>query len=225
MKKDLKDQFLPTNTMRMAKESLKKFKQTGLARDYVKEFSSPILDIKDMSEVDKLFNLMSGLQGWAEIELRRQGVQDLPSDIVATDYLVDYKMTFSPTPTQKGKGKSKSRARSWSRRPPRIMEARVGKSLMHRPKWGREKSGCFIYEGLHRVRDFPRKEKLNAIIAEDGENSRTEALTRANPLQLLNAIQAKVTHKGLMYVEMLTGGQTIVALVDNGATHNFIDSD
>ena len=47
---------------------------------------------------------------------------------------------------------------------------------------------------------------------------------RANPLQLLNAIRAKTTHKVLMYVELLTGGQKIVALVDNGATYNFIST-
>ena len=34
----------------------------------MKEFSSLILDIKDMSEVDKLFNFISGLQGWAQTE-------------------------------------------------------------------------------------------------------------------------------------------------------------
>ena len=79
LKKELKDQFLPMNTAWMARDSLKKLKQTGSVIDYVKEFSSLILDIKDMSEVDKLFNLMFGLQGWAQIELRRQGVQDLPS--------------------------------------------------------------------------------------------------------------------------------------------------
>ena len=45
---------------------------------------------------------------------------------------------------------------------------------------------------------------------------------RAKPLQLLNAIRSEATHKGLMYVELLTGGQKIVALVDSGATHNFI---
>ena len=85
-------------------------------------------------------------------------------------------------------------------------------------------SRCFIYDGPHRVRDCPRKEKLNAVIAEDGENFRSEVPTRANPLLLLNAIRVEATHKGLMYVELLTGGQKIVSLVDSGATHNFIST-
>lgn len=38
-----------------------KLKQTGSIRDYVKEFSLLIFDIKDMSKVNKLFNFMSGL--------------------------------------------------------------------------------------------------------------------------------------------------------------------
>ena len=75
LKKGLNDQLLPTNTAWMAKESLKKLKQMGSVKGYVKEFSSLILDIKDMSEVDKLFNFMFGLQEWAQTELRRQGVQ------------------------------------------------------------------------------------------------------------------------------------------------------
>ena len=83
-------------------------------------------------------------------------------------------------------------------------------------------SGCFICDGPRRARDCPRKEKFHAIIAKDGENSRSKAPTRANPLQLLNEIRAEVTHKGLMCVELLTYGQKIVALVDSGATHNFI---
>ena len=59
--------------------------------------------LQGMSKVSKLFNFMSGLQGLAQTELRRQGVQDLPSTMAATDCLFDYKITSSPTPTQKGK--------------------------------------------------------------------------------------------------------------------------
>ena len=96
------------------------------------------------------------------------------------------------------------------------MAKRVTSSQATRP------SGCFICDGPHRARDCLRKEKLNAIIAEHGENNGMEVPTRANPLQLLNAIRVEATHRGLMYVELLTGGQKIVALVDKGATHNFI---
>ena len=45
----------------MAQELLKRLKQTGTVRDYVKDFSSLMLDIKNMSDDDKLFNFMFGL--------------------------------------------------------------------------------------------------------------------------------------------------------------------
>ena len=83
-------------------------------------------------------------------------------------------------------------------------------------------SGSYICDGPHRARDCPKKEKLNAIMAKDRENDEAEVPIIANPLQLLNAIRAEVTHKGLMYVELLTGGHKIVPLVDSGATHNFV---
>ena len=85
-------------------------------------------------------------------------------------------------------------------------------------------SGCYIYDGPHRARDCPKKEKLNAIMVEDREDNGAEVPIRANPLHLLNAIRAAVTYKGLMYVELLTGGQKIMALVDSGATHNFVST-
>ena len=49
-------------------------------------------------------------------------------------------------------------------------------------------SGCYIWDGPHRARDCSKKEKLNAMIAEDGKDNKAEVLIRANPLQLLNAI-------------------------------------
>ena len=52
LKKELKDQFLPTNTAWVARDSLKKLKQTSTMREYVKTFSSLMLDIKNMPEED-----------------------------------------------------------------------------------------------------------------------------------------------------------------------------
>jgi hypothetical protein len=91
LKQELKEQFLPNNTSWLAREDLKKLKQDRSLRDYVKEFSFLILDIENMSEEDRLFNFMSGLQPWAQAELRRQKVKDLSSAIAAADSLVDFK--------------------------------------------------------------------------------------------------------------------------------------
>ena len=52
LKRELKEQFLLGNTSWVARESLKRLRQTGSVRDYVKEFSSLMLDIKNISEED-----------------------------------------------------------------------------------------------------------------------------------------------------------------------------
>ncbi|KAL0381193.1 UNVERIFIED_CONTAM: hypothetical protein Sangu_0183600 [Sesamum angustifolium] len=44
LKKELKDQFLPCNTSWLARESLRNLKHTGTVREFVKEFSSLMLD-------------------------------------------------------------------------------------------------------------------------------------------------------------------------------------
>ena len=54
------------------------------------------------------------------------------------------------------------------------------------------------------------------------EGSESEVTPRMNPLQLLNAIQAQPNHKGLIHIEVELSDQKVVALVDSGATHNFV---
>ncbi|KAG6509174.1 hypothetical protein ZIOFF_034565 [Zingiber officinale] len=93
LKKEMKDQFLPGNTSWIARDGLKRLKQSSSVRDYVKEFSSLMLDIQNMSEEDKLYNFLYDLQPWAQVELRRQNVRDLPSAIAAVDALVDLRMS------------------------------------------------------------------------------------------------------------------------------------
>ncbi|XP_075086298.1 uncharacterized protein LOC142169005 [Nicotiana tabacum] len=62
LEKRLKDQFFPSNAGWIARDRLKKLKQTGTVRDYVKDFSSLMLDISNMSEEDKLHNVLYELQ-------------------------------------------------------------------------------------------------------------------------------------------------------------------
>ncbi|KAK9087520.1 hypothetical protein Syun_029914 [Stephania yunnanensis] len=58
LKRELKDQFLPTNTAWQAWEALRKLKQKG----QFETTSSLLLDIKNLSEKEKLFPFTSGLQ-------------------------------------------------------------------------------------------------------------------------------------------------------------------
>ena len=97
-KEELKDQFLPCNSSWVARELLRRLKQTGTAREHVKQFSSLTLDIRDMSEEDKPFlrlDFMTGLQNWAQLELHRVGVKDLTFAIASADGLLDYELDNS----------------------------------------------------------------------------------------------------------------------------------
>ncbi|KAJ4729346.1 putative Gag-pol polyprotein [Melia azedarach] len=62
-KRELKRQFYPENAEDEARGRLRRLKQSGSVRDYVKEFTSLVLEIPDMSDKDSLFFFMDGLQG------------------------------------------------------------------------------------------------------------------------------------------------------------------
>jgi hypothetical protein len=109
MRNELKDQFLPCNTAWVARDSLKILKHTTLVREYVKQFSSLMLDIKDMSKADKLYNFLYGLKGWAQLKLRRQGVHDLPTAMAAADALVDFHQSREDGEQRKPKSKDKGK--------------------------------------------------------------------------------------------------------------------
>lgn len=72
--------------------ALKKLNHTETVRDYVKEFTSLLPNIKDMSEEEKLFNSLIDLQNWAQIKVRQQGAKDLMSAIVTVEALVDLQL-------------------------------------------------------------------------------------------------------------------------------------
>ncbi|XP_059625412.1 uncharacterized protein LOC132268599 [Cornus florida] len=238
LKKELKDQFLPQNTAWIARESLKKLKHTGTVRDYVKDFSSLMLDIRNMSEEDKLFNFMSGLQPWAQAELRRQGVRDLPTTMTAADCLVDFKMTGSTTQDKKkskegkkDKGQSfrfKDKKKDKNQKKDKgsgFVKAKADYNNKGSSSGTKPNYGCFICNGPHRVRDCPKREKLSAIVADSkGDSDSESGPTRVNHLQMLNALteEQSMELKRLMFIQVTLNGKKVLAMVDTGATHNFI---
>ena len=90
-KREIKKQFYPEDVEYMARNKIKHLKHTGSIRDYVKEFSSLILEAPCMDEKDLVFNFMDNLQSLAEQELRRRGVKDLSTAIAVAESLMDFR--------------------------------------------------------------------------------------------------------------------------------------
>ncbi|RVW81922.1 putative mitochondrial protein [Vitis vinifera] len=130
-------------------------------REYVKEFSSLMLDIKNMSEEDKLFNFMSGLQGWAQKELWRQGVRDLPAAMVAADCWWTTRWVV-PSPLRRDpRGKQWRRPLSSCSRPLGWLDVSSAMALIEletAPK-GRNSQPC----------DCKRQGRLTRRLLQDGE--------------------------------------------------------
>lgn len=56
------------------KDALKRLRQIGTKRECIKQFSLCLLNIKDVSECDKLYMFMTGLQPPVKMELKSQKV-------------------------------------------------------------------------------------------------------------------------------------------------------
>ncbi|KAK2996795.1 hypothetical protein RJ639_026183 [Escallonia herrerae] len=72
LKQELKSQFFLENTAFNARKALLECKHTGSVREYCQALSALMLDISDMSAVDRLFFFMEGLKPWARTELNRR---------------------------------------------------------------------------------------------------------------------------------------------------------
>ncbi|KAL0393057.1 UNVERIFIED_CONTAM: hypothetical protein Sradi_2528500 [Sesamum radiatum] len=71
------------------------------------------------------------------------------------------------------------------------------------------------------MRDCPKRGKLNALVAEADDDE--GGSTRVNPLQLVSAMQEKPPkQKGLMYARVQVNVKAMMAMLDSGATHNFV---
>ncbi|KAK3025358.1 hypothetical protein RJ639_043867 [Escallonia herrerae] len=288
LKRELKSQFFPENTAFNARKALLECKHTGSVREYCQAFSALMLDISDMSAVDRLFFFMEGLKPWVRTELNRRRVNNLNEAIIAAESLSDYnsepqrppqrgnpsrgiggKKPGGPVPNQSWGNKS-----SWASNSSTQQKSGVGfKAKPDASTSGEVKKppfrGCFLCQGPHVIANCPQRQMMNAFFDNIGQVQRGEqsgSRPRHPPTdeqtdtqdyeeedavgafpQWCNAVTTQVGNqkksstgeepkdmplkkkgdvpgKGLMYVDIKVNGKAIRAMVDTGATHNYISS-
>lgn len=114
----IKAQFQPTNVQSLSRKKLAGIKHTGNIRDYVIAFSEAVLQCEYMSEHDKLYNFIKGLQPWAANNLELHYPQTLVDAIKVADAMADYYSLENPQPSgtfsssrMKGRGRGSEQFR------------------------------------------------------------------------------------------------------------------
>ncbi|XP_070020438.1 uncharacterized protein [Nicotiana sylvestris] len=93
-------QFFPEIVEYNARRKLRELRHTRSVLEYVHEFSTLMLNIRDMGDKDKLFAFIEGLKPHACTELQRQRVDTLPKAIQAAECLGDYHLGTQNDRTQ-----------------------------------------------------------------------------------------------------------------------------
>nr|GEU48103.1 hypothetical protein [Tanacetum cinerariifolium] len=165
---------------------------------------------------------------WAKTELERREVQDLSTAIAHAEALIEFstrrescKPKDQKVNHEKGGGEKNAQPKvDPVRKPPTEKDKNLKTSY---------KSGeCFICDGPHRSHDCLKKASVNGLSAHRDEDASDGG--SMGSIRILNAIKVKievpkVIGKGLQYVEATINGVKVHALVDSGATHNFMVND
>ena len=119
-----------------------------------------------------LFNFMDNLQGWAEQELRRRGVQDLAIAMAIAESLTDYKRgdSFKVESLEDSHAIGGRDEVSRDHNAPRMGSSKTLNVQEGRGKEERKeftpKIKCFLCDGPHWAWDYPKKKAFNGMIEE-----------------------------------------------------------
>ncbi|PWA77883.1 hypothetical protein CTI12_AA219830 [Artemisia annua] len=203
-----------------AKAKLRRLRHTGTITDYIKEFTTILLEIVDVPDQDALFYFKDGLKEWARIEIDRRNVKTLDEAIAAAESIVDYSnRPRRPLIDQEGvKRASPKRLDDRRDEGPKFEKSFQNKDMSKPPP-----KPCFICDGSHWTRDCPSRKAINALVAEMG--SITEELGSIRRLGTIKEIlaRAKTKDQGLLFTELKVNDMKTLGLIDTGATDNFLD--
>ena len=151
----------------MARRQLIHLKQISSIREYIKKFLALMLDIREVSEKDKMFFFLEGLKPWARTELQRQRVQELPIALANIECLTNYHVD---NPGKKPQGNTRSSSSGSGGQLGNLSKGKNGgagnkkggsnsSSLASSQNvvtiGGRRPLACFLCNGPHRVTKCP----------------------------------------------------------------------
>ncbi|KAK0598331.1 hypothetical protein LWI29_033736 [Acer saccharum] len=146
--------------------------------------------------------------------------------MAAAEGLVDFRASNTPSTSEKKKSRDNKKGKSKEWKKAGDGKKKEGESTKGKDQHQNKTSppGYFICNGPHRASDCPRKEKLNAFISQESGEADGATCSRVNPLQMLNTISVEKQPNvvGLMYVTVQINGRKIRAMLDVGATNNFL---
>lgn len=166
-KEELRKAFCPEDVEYAARTNLRELTQTTSIREYVNKYSTLMLDIKDMSEADRVFNFIQGLKSYHKSKVRRQNPKSLSDAITIAERVEDrsdggakrkFGATGASEPRQNKFGRSFNG--SWNKFPTRPGNAQEGGGFVHKTP---RPIACFICKGPHRAAECPTKTALNAL--------------------------------------------------------------
>ncbi|KAK9692243.1 hypothetical protein RND81_09G251100 [Saponaria officinalis] len=221
-KKALKDQFYPMNTGFAARRKLKSLKHTTFIREYVKAFSACMLEIKDMSEDDRVFQFIDGLKDWAQVEIMRDRHTTVSAAMAAAERLVDYRDKRELAP--------KKTTFSWNggnQGGSRDSGSQAVKTSVTDSSTTRKPLKCFFCSGPHRMMECPHKGDFDAT------RFKLATLTKESKAELAAQTSDSDEEKSpgrlcntpsfiMLYVDMMINGRRARALIDTGATHDYV---
>ncbi|KAF2298293.1 hypothetical protein GH714_021419 [Hevea brasiliensis] len=200
--------------------------ERGSIREYVKEFMETLLEIPDYPDTEALFAFTDGLQNWARLEIERRGARDLATAVSIAESLIElHRRERNPSPRKERNEGSSSHGKDGSCRPYKPKE---GHHKVQKEDQGMQRPplSCFLCDGPHRARECPKKSRLSALIEEREEDPRPQREATIGSLQLcalkVEGQRTVEPKKGLPFVQMKVGGQEVLALVDTGASNNFL---
>ncbi|KAK3021723.1 hypothetical protein RJ639_046069 [Escallonia herrerae] len=194
-KHELKRQFYPKSIVDIAMINLKWLRKKGSIRKYVKEYSTFMLKIPEMSERQRLCFFIDGLQQWVATELRRREPHDLSSAMAIVERLGDFKQRERPRSARHDRAKDSGDS------------SHYGRYCLHNGK-------MIVFLNKH-------KGSKGYSSSSDGE-ARMGALQMVNAFLQKSREETAKKKRSLFYTTVDVAGKTQEVLVDTRATHNFM---